>query len=128
MKVLLDSHVFFWWTADSPKLSRTAWATIDDDLTEVFISSVVAWEITNKVRSGKWPEARPLAEAFFGTVKHYGFEPLPLTLEHAHYAGTFPAAHRDPFDRMLAAQTVIERVHLITADPAFRSFGTQVLW
>jgi PIN domain nuclease of toxin-antitoxin system len=128
MKVLLDSHAFFWWVTDSPKLSRTAWAAIDDDSTEVLISSVVAWEIANKVRSGKWPDAQALVETFFSTMKHYGFEPLPLTLEHAHYAGTFRATHRDPFDRMLAAQSVIEGVSLVTADPVFVTFGTHVLW
>ena len=128
MRVLLDSHAFFWWVTDSPKLSRRAWATIDDDLTEVFISSVVAWEIANKVQSGRWPEAQLLAETFSSTIRHYGFEHLHLTLEHAHHAGTFSATHRDPFDRMLAAQTLIEGLHLVTADTAFHAFGTQVLW
>lgn len=128
MKVLLDSHTFFWWTTDSPKLSRTARGLIDEDSTDVLISSVVAWEISSKVRSGKWREAEPLADAFFATIKHYGFLPLSLTLEHAHRAGTFTVAHRDPFDRMLAAQSLIESASLITIDPVFSEFGIEIVW
>jgi PIN domain nuclease of toxin-antitoxin system len=128
MRILLDSHTLYWWVVDDPKLSRPAWQLIDDDATEVFVSAVVAWEITNKVRAGRWPEASDLAKTFFDTIKYYGFEPLPLTLEHAHLAGSLPARHRDPFDRMLAAQSEIERMPLVTADPIFSVFGTQVVW
>ena len=128
MRILLDSHTFYWWVTDDSKLSRRAWMAIDDDSAEVCISSVVAWEIANKVRSGKWPEARPLVEAFFSLMTYYGFRPLDVTLEHAHLAGTLHASHRDPFDRMLAAQAHIEGIPLVTLDPAFQAFGTQVLW
>ncbi len=69
-----------------------------------------------------------LAERFFQTVDHYGFQQLALSLEHAHLAGSLPGDHRDPFDRMLAAQSQIENVALVTADPVFRAFGTRVLW
>jgi PIN domain nuclease of toxin-antitoxin system len=69
----------------------------------VFVSAVVAFEITNKVRSGKWPEADLLVRRFFDVMARYHFLPLPITLEHTHLAGSLPGTHRDPFDRMLAA-------------------------
>jgi PIN domain nuclease of toxin-antitoxin system len=89
---------------------------------------VVAWEIASKVRTGKWPEAKPLADRFLEVVADDGFVPLPITLDHAILAGFLPAPHRDPFDRMLAAQAQIEDLSLVTADPVFRGFGTRVLW
>jgi PIN domain nuclease of toxin-antitoxin system len=94
----------------------------------VHVSAVVAWEIANKVRTGKWQDAKPLLDRFFDIVTEEGFLPLPITLEHAHLAGSLPGAHRDPFDRMLAAQAQIENMPLVTADPVFRAFGTRVLW
>ncbi len=126
--ILLDSHVFYWWTTDNPQLSRGARAAIEDASSEVGISAVVAWEIASKVRSGKWPEARILSERFFETVQRYHFTLLPITAEHAHLAGSMAGRHRDPFDRMLAAQSQIENVPLVTADPVFRAFRTRVLW
>ena len=63
--ILLDSHAFFWWTTDDARLSRAARGAIEDASSEVYVSAVVAWEITNKVRSGKWPEAQILIERFF---------------------------------------------------------------
>ena len=127
MTILLDSHVFFWWATNDRQLSYSAATAIEQD-SQVCISPVVAWEIATKVRSGKWPEAQWLAERFFEVVNSYGFAPLPLTLEHAHLAGTMPGRHRDPFDRLLAAQAHIENVPLVTADPAFREFDVRILW
>jgi PIN domain nuclease of toxin-antitoxin system len=127
MMVLLDSHAFFWWTSDDPRLSRRAFDAIASE-SNVYVSAVVAWEIAGKVRTGKWPEARTLAERFFDVIAEDGFAALPITLEHAHRAGSLPGLHRDPFDRMLAAQAEIEDLTLVTADPAFRAFGTRVLW
>jgi PIN domain nuclease of toxin-antitoxin system len=127
MTILLDSHVFFWWLTDDPKLSRNAADLIRDD-NDVHVSAVVALEIANKVRTGKWQDAKALLDRFFDIVMEEGFLPLPITLEHARLAGSLPGAHRDPFDRMLAAQAQIENVPLVTADPVFRAFGTRVLW
>ena len=80
------------------------------------------------MRSGKWPGADELARQFFDVMAYYGFLHLPLTLEHAHLAGLLPGPHRDPFDRMLAAQAQVENLALVTADPVFGMFGTDVLW
>jgi PIN domain nuclease of toxin-antitoxin system len=127
MTILLDSHTFFWWVTDDEKLSVLAKQTIADEQ-QVYLSAVVAWELATKVRAGKWPDVKLIVTGFFDLMAHYGFNGLPITLEHAHLAGSLPGAHRDPFDRMLAAQAQIENVPLVTSDPVFRTFGTRVLW
>jgi len=128
MRVLLDSHALVWFLAGDARFSRRALAAIEADEARVCVSAVSAWEITNKVRLGKWPEAMALADLFLETVEQYAFEPLPVTLAHARIAGFLPGHHRDPFDRMLAAQSQVEGIPLISADPAFGALGTRVLW
>jgi PIN domain nuclease of toxin-antitoxin system len=127
MTILLDSHAFFWWVTDNEKLSALAKQTIQDEQ-QVYVSAVVAWEIATKARLGKWPDAELIVSGFFDLLAHYGFSSLSVSLEHGHLAGSLPGAHRDPFDRMLAAQAQIENVPLVTGDPVFRAFGTRVLW
>jgi PIN domain nuclease of toxin-antitoxin system len=92
------------------------------------VSAVTAWEIASKFRLGKWPGAQALANDLADIMSALGFEPLPLSLEHARHAGMMRGPHRDPFDRMLAAQAEIEDVPLVTADPAFRHFKVRTLW
>lgn len=128
MKLVLDSHVFFWWSVDHPKLSRAARMAIEDPDNEVYASAVVAWEMATKVRLGKWSEARPMAMSFDDVVIRNGFLPLSISPAHARVAGFLPGRHRDPFDRMLAAQAQVEQMPLVTADPAFRAFGTKTVW
>ena len=127
MTILLDSHAFVWWLLDDKRLSPSAFSAIEQD-PEVFLSAVTAWEIAGKVRTGKWPEAEILSERFFDTIAQYQLRPLPISLEHAHLAGSLPSIHRDPFDRMLAAQAIVEDMPLVTADPAFRNFEVRVVW
>ena len=127
MPLLLDTHAFAWWALGDGRLSRTASLAIEGDA-HVYVSAVVAWEIAGKVRTGRWPEAQELSSRFFETVTHDGMLALPITLEHAHLAGSLPGAHRDPFDRMLAAQAITEGMSLVTADSAFRQFEVQLIW
>lgn len=128
MRILLDTHTYFWWETNDPKLSPRAREAIAGGSTTVLVSAVTAWELANKVRSGKWPGAAIVAEDIEAALAEESFEPLSLTIQHAKLAGFLPGTHRDPFDRMLAAQAHIERVPLVTADPVFRDFGTHVLW
>lgn len=128
MKILLDSHAFFWWLIDHPRLSRNARTAIEDRNNEILASAVVAWELATKVRLGKWDDAKKIAETFDRVVASEGFQPLSISPEHARVAGFYPSFHGDPFDRILAAQSQIEQALLITADPAFREFGTQTIW
>lgn len=128
MNLLLDTHALAWWLADSPKLSRSARDHIAAPSNAVFVSAASAWEISTKTRLGKWPEATSLASMFPGVIEANGFEALAITVRHAMHAGALPAAHADPFDRMLAAQAELEEMTLVTADPAFAQFDAPVLW
>jgi PIN domain nuclease of toxin-antitoxin system len=128
MKILFDSHALVWFLDGHPRFSRRARSTIEEPGAILHVSAVSPWEIANKVRLGKWPEAAKLAEAFITIMDEFSLQPLPITLEHAHRAGSLPGPHRDPFDRMLAAQAQIENIPLVTADPAFRAFDVRVLW
>jgi PIN domain nuclease of toxin-antitoxin system len=127
MTILLDSHALVWYLAGDRRCSRAARDAIESD-DEVLVSAVTAWELSNKYRLGKWPEVARLVERFAQRIAEYSWQALPVTLEHAQRAGLMAAAHRDPFDRLLAAQAEIENVALVTADPAFRAFGTRTLW
>jgi PIN domain nuclease of toxin-antitoxin system len=126
--LLLDSHALFWFVDGNSRLSAAARNAIQDSGNGVYISAVTAWEIANKFRLGKWPGVQALANDLAGIMSELHFESLPLSLEHARRAGALFNAHRDPFDRMLAAQAEIEDIPLVTADPVFRAFKVRVLW
>ena len=128
MNLLLDTHALAWWLLDDTRLSTRVAGLIADAETNVFVSAVSAYEAALKHRLGKWPQAAPLAGAFEQIVSAEGFKLLPVTGRHAARAGFFDAAHRDPFDRILAAQAEIEELTLATNDARFADFGTRTVW
>lgn len=128
MRLLLDTHVVFWWFIDEAQLSPVADAAIKARGNEVYASVASAWEMAIKVGSGKWPEARSMVGDFEGLMGAEGFRPLPMSFAHVRAAGLMQAAHRDPFDRLLAAQAEIEGLTLVTADPKVQALGAPWLW
>lgn len=128
MRVLLDTHALLWWLFDDPRLSQAVRGTLMDPSTPVFVSAASAWEISTKHRLGKLASADVLVQDLPGWIAKAGFTPLPITLAHAQRAGSWPQPHRDPFDRMLAAQSVMEELTLASRDDALRSFGATLLW
>jgi PIN domain nuclease of toxin-antitoxin system len=128
MRVLLDTHALLWWFTDDDRLSTTARDTIGDDANDVLVSAASAWEIATKQRLGKLDEVPQAADRFAELVAADGFAHLPITYLHSLRAGGYEVAHRDPFDRMLAAQSELERVTLVTKDPMFLLFGVETLW
>src|SRR5215813_8752997 len=125
-KILLDSHALFWFIDGNPRLSNAARGAIEAADYTVCVSAITAWEIASKFGLGKWPGAQALANDLAGMMSTFGFEPLPLSLEHARHAGALRNPHRDPFDRLLAAQAEIEDIPLVTADPVFRHFNVRI--
>lgn len=128
MKVLLDTHALIWWLFDDPKLPTTARETISNPHHEVLVSSASAWEVATKHRLGKLPEAGDLPDRFEHYVSAARFRELPVSVPHALAAGRLPGPHKDPFDRMLIAQALGERIGVVTADPIFASYGATVIW
>jgi PIN domain nuclease of toxin-antitoxin system len=128
VKYLLDTHTLLWWLVDDPALSATAKEAIANERHAILVSAASAWEIATKHRLGKLPIAAELIPRFNELVTADGFEHLPVTHLHAVRAGSYPQDHRDPFDRMLAAQSSLESATLISRDPVFALFDTRVLW
>jgi PIN domain nuclease of toxin-antitoxin system len=109
-------------------MSKTIDAYLDDPEVTVFVSAATAWELTTKFRSGKLQEAAMIAENRPSLITRCRFLPLPITVEHGHRAGLLPGNHKDPFDRMLAAQAIIDDLDLVSADPAMAGLGARVVW
>ena len=128
MKILLDTNAVLWWFADSPTIPDHIEALIDDPANTILVSAASAWEICTRVRIGKLPSGRALCEDFGGYLQRNHFEPLSITIEHGRLAGRMEGTHKGPFDRMLAAQALIEDVPIITNDAAFVGFGVKVVW
>ena len=128
MALLLDTHALIWWVLDSERLSRAAYAEIEEPANEVFVSAASAWEVATKHRIGKLPEAESLAADFEQSVRREGFTPLSITLTHAERAGRLPGPHKDPFDRMLIAQSITDDLTLISNETAFDQYGVVRLW
>ena len=128
MRLLLDTHARLWWWADDPQLTDAARAAMTNDDNEVLVSAATAWEIATKQRIGKLP-AWPLPSGGLERlISADGFGQLPVTAAHAWHAGSLPWPHRDPFDRMLAAQTLLEGLTLVTRDPIFAEVPIPSLW
>lgn len=128
MRLLLDTHVFFWATMACSKLSNTALDRLQYDTNQLFVSVASAWEIAIKVGNGKWPEAEGLLRNLEAIVDASGIEVQTISVVHVRAAGLLGSSHRDPFDLLLAAQAVAENMTLVSADSVMASLGATVLW
>ncbi|WP_375567702.1 type II toxin-antitoxin system VapC family toxin [Oceaniradius stylonematis] len=128
MRLLLDTHTLAWWFLDDPKLSRRARDLIADTDNEVFVSAVSAFEAATKFRIGKWNDIGPLAVAFEPTMLSLNYPVLSISAAHAGRAGLMAGDHRDPFDRLLAAQAEIDGLALVTNDRQFTLLGSRTIW
>ncbi len=128
MKLLLDTQALLWWWTDDKQLSATAREAIAEERNTVLVSAASVWEISTKFRLGKLAIAASALKQFHQLIEADGFEHLPITWQHSLLAGGYLHEHRDPFDRMLAAQSEIEKARLVTCDAAFGAFNTDVLW
>jgi PIN domain nuclease of toxin-antitoxin system len=127
VSLILDTHVFFWWITDDPRLEPRHRQAIEARDGDVYVSAVTAWEIAIKVKLGKWPEAQVLLPDLAQTVLAEGFEALDLTLAQAERAGLLDLVHKDPFDRLLAAQSLTLDVPIATSDAALAQLGRRVV-
>ena len=129
MSLLLDTHALLWWLADDPRLSAPARQAIGDAENPVLVSAASLWEIATKQRIGKMPHlTADFVLRLPDVLAEERMAELAVNARHAVRAGQHAAAHRDPFDRMLAAQAEIERLTLVSADKAMAAFGVALLW
>lgn len=128
MRLLLDTHAVIWFFEGNSRLSARALQAIETPEADVFVSAVSAIEITTKFRSGKLPNVAELALNFEGHTRHCRFIALPITLAHASKAGLLDFAHKDPFDRLLIAQSRLEGLTLVSNEALFDEFGVSRLW
>ena len=128
MRALLDTHTLLWWLSDDPALTRAARKIVAETKNTIFVSAASAWEIATKVRLGKLPAAVNLVSDFCAQMQRERFELLAITAEHGVRAGLLPGPHKDPFDRMLIAQSQAENIPIISNETAFDAYGVRRLW
>jgi len=128
LSYLLDSVALLFWWIEPERLGRKARETIAERAALLHVSAVSVWEIANKNRIGKLDAVLDFRNEFGGLIARDGFRMLDVTAAHAMRAGYLPGAHRDPFDRLLAGQALVEDMTVITNDPQIAAFGCKVLW
>ncbi len=128
MTYLLDTHVLLWWWSKPDKLSPRVLSLVKDRENRLFVSAASAWEIATKHRIGKYPQGGRIIEEWSLRLRADRFQELPITSTHALRAGRLPGAHRDPFDRMLAAQGLLEDLPVLSADHAVSDLGAPRIW
>ncbi len=128
MGYLLDTHTLVWWWLGDPALSHRARALLETGDAAIHISAVAGIEIAQKVRIGKLPAMAEPLRLFDESVAAEDFRHLPVRHNHAIRAGLMPGEHRDPFDRLIAAQALIEDLTVVTRDRKIADFGCKVIW
>jgi PIN domain nuclease of toxin-antitoxin system len=126
--LLLDTHAFLWWVSDDAALSRRARSAIADRGNACLVSAASAWEIAIKASLGKLEIGSDVARFIPEQMAENGFEVLPIELSHAARVAKLPFHHRDPFDRLLAAQALEEGLAMVSADVVFRRYGVTRVW
>lgn len=127
MKLLLDTHALLWWATLNGSLSAKAKRAIAKADAEVYVSAATAWEIATKARLGKL-DWSPETDTITAYVLGQGFRLLPISVDHAERAGGLAFPHRDPFDRMLIAQALIEDLWLVSNERLFDAAGVRRYW
>lgn len=128
MRLLLDTHALLWFLTGAPALSKAAQACIEDGANAVWVSPASYWEIAIKISLGKYRLPEPLADFMERELGRNDLAILPITLRHAARVSTLPFHHRDPFDRLIVAQSLEESLTLVSADSAMDAYGTHRLW
>jgi PIN domain nuclease of toxin-antitoxin system len=123
VRILLDTHFLLWWLADAPTLGARARELISTPENLIAFSAASVWEIRIKQAIGKLD----LSEDFAEVLANQPFEPLAVTVAHAHALQDLPLLHRDPFDRLLIAQARLERLTLLTRDPIIGQYDVSTL-
>ncbi|HEX8387568.1 MAG TPA: type II toxin-antitoxin system VapC family toxin [Sphingomonas sp.] len=125
---LLDTHAAIWWWTENPRLGRQAAEMIGAGEAPVYVSAASVWEIAIKSQAGKLDEIDDFEGQYPELMRSNGFIRLPVEDRHALRAGSLEGRHRDPFDRLIAAQGFLEKLTVVTRDKQVAGFGCEVLW
>ena len=128
MRFLADTCVLLWWWSSPDELSGKVLSLLKDPRNTILISAATAWEIATKTRIGKLPSGTRILEQWGKRLDEDGFLELPIAARHAIKVGLLPGDHRDPFDRMLAAQGLLEDLPILTCDPQISALGAETRW
>jgi PIN domain nuclease of toxin-antitoxin system len=128
MRLLLDAHTFLWFVWDDLQLGTNARALIVDPSNQKLISAVTYWEIAIKVSIGKLDLGEPYRAFMPREINRNNFDMLPVSVDHAAVVSSLPFHHRDPFDRLLIAQAIVEQIPIVSGDPAFDAYPITRLW
>jgi PIN domain nuclease of toxin-antitoxin system len=128
LRVLLDTHAFLWWISDDPRLSDRAREIMADGRNELFFSAASGWEISIKAGLGRLEVPEDLQRFISDQLSRNAFQSLPIYLSHALRTRALPAHHRDPFDRILISQAIVEEMPLLSADPQISHYPVEVTW
>lgn len=128
MKLLVDAHTLIWAVDDPSKLGPQAVTVLQDPANDLLLSAATIWEIAIKVGLKKLSLSMPYKQWVTKAMADLGMTVLPITVEYADVQAGLPNHHRDPFDRMLVAQSQLENIHLVSADPVFDQYGINRLW
>jgi PIN domain nuclease of toxin-antitoxin system len=128
MRYLLDTHAAVWLAGNVGKVPPAVVEVLRDEGTALFFSAASVWEIATKARLGKLHEADKILSDLPAFRRRFVLSELPVRDEHALMAGRLPGPRRDPFDRMLIAQSRVEGLVVVTADPVFAEYGVEVFW
>lgn len=126
--MIVDTHVVLWWLEDSPRLSPRARSVMSGSERALRWSIASSWEVAIKTSSGRLPMPASLAEFLGSVLPGLGLGDLAVTNAHLIALAALPFHHRDPFDRMLVAQALVEGLPIVTADPAFDAYGVEIVW
>ena len=128
MRLLLDTHAFLWWVDDAPALSRKARTAIADPGNDCLLSLASCWEMAIKLSLGKLRLPGAIERFVPEQLAANAIRQLTIDFRHAARVAALPFHHRDPFDRLLAAQALEERCPIVSADPIFRRYGVKRIW
>ena len=128
MKLLLDTHTLLWFISGNLDLSPTSRKLIEGTENEKFVSAASIWETAIKVSIGKMSLMAPFDDIFPRQLEINGFDLLPVKIEHSSIVATLPFHHRDPFDRIIAAQAIAESMFIVSLDEIFDHYGINRKW
>lgn len=128
MRLLLDTHAFLWFITNDSQLSTTAKVLIADPSNEILVSPASYWEIAIKVKLGKYPLSVPYLTLITQGVDSNGFKVLPIEPRHTEMLTTLPLHHGAPFDRLMVAQAMAEKISLVSIDPQLDAYPIKRIW